>query len=148
MTQERLIRRYSAYFEGWAQAFGNHRGTLDEQRPLNWLFGEGTDQIGLILTPSLLMEPFAEVLDTHTPPLSLSLGPEHIGLGEARLPMDSLDQEAARLIRWLLEAPSDLHLYQTYHLFYPQGTRILTFSRRAPLTIIYKEMDPIQVRVV
>lgn len=146
MPQERLIRRYSSYFEGWAQAFGNHRGGLDEQRPLNWLFGEGTDQIGLILTPRLLVEPFATLLND--PPVTLTLGPERISLGKARLPMDDRDQEAARMIRWLMESPSDLHLYQTYHLFYPQGTRILTLGRRSPMAIIYKEIDSVQVRVV
>ena len=147
MPNERLIRRYSAYFQGWAQAFGNHRGSYDEDRALNWLFGDDDDQVGVILTPALRRLLLHEVLGHHAKKADLVLGPDRIGIGDISLPTGFREQEAARTIRWLFDAPGDLHLYLTYHLFFPQGTRILTLSRKPPLPIIYKEMDPILVRI-
>jgi hypothetical protein len=147
MPADRLIRRYSAYFQGWAQAFGNHRGGYDEERELNWLFGEDDDQIGLILTPTIRRRLFHEVLAHHRTETTLTLEPDRIGIGRVSLPMGYREEEAARDIRWLFEARGDLHLYLTYHLLFPQGTRILTLSRKAPLPIIYKEFDPILVRL-
>ena len=40
-----------------------------------------------------------------------------------------------------------MHLYQTYHLIYPSGTRILTLSARAPLGILYRELPPLKLRI-
>jgi len=148
MSKERRIRRYTAFFKDWSQAFGNHRGGFDEQRELNWLFGEDHDQIGLILTRRLRRMLYREVLAHHETETTLTLGPKRIGVGSATIPMEYRDEEAVRTIRWIMDAPGDLHLYQTYHLFYPPKTRILTLSRKAPLPIIYKEIDPLTLRIV
>lgn len=147
MTTERLIRRYTAFFKDWAQAFGNHRGGFDEERELNWLFGNDQDQIGLILTRRLRRLLYHEILAHRETRSTLTLGPERIGIGKATMPMGYRDEEAIRTIRWIMGAPGDLHLYQTYHLFYPPKTRILTLSRKAPLPIIYKEIDPLMLRI-
>jgi hypothetical protein len=146
MSQERLIRRYAPFFEGWAQALGNHRGGLDELQPRNWLIGEDVDQIGLILTQEVLAGPFRDIAAEPADRYSLSLGPGRIGVNRYLVPMADFDEEPMRILRWLFDAPGDLHLYQTYHLFYPSGTRILTLSRKAPLAIMYKEIDPILIR--
>ena len=147
MPSERLVRRYTAYFEGWAQAFGNHRGGYDEERELNWLFGDDEDQIGLILTQRIRRLLFHEVLAHHETEVTLVLTPDRIGIGSVSVPTSYRDEEAARNIRWLFDARGDLHLYLTYHLLFPPGTRILTLSRKAPLPIIYKEIDPLRVRL-
>jgi hypothetical protein len=148
MPKERLIRRYSAYFQGWAQAFGNHSGGLDDTRELNWLFGEEDDQLGLVLTPRLKRVLYREILAHHETRTTLVLDKGRIGIGRTTLPTGYRDEQAIHLIRWLFDARGDLHLYQAYHLLYPQGTRILTLSRKAPLAIIYKGIDPILVQVV
>lgn len=147
MPTERLIRRYTAFFKDWAQAFGNHRGGFNEERQLNWLFGEDEDQIGLILTRRLRRLLYREILAHHENESTLILGPDRIGIGHVSMPVDYRDEQAIRTIRWIMDAPGDLHLYQTYHLFYPPKTRILTLSRRAPLPIIYKEIDPLKLRI-
>ena len=147
MPKKRSIRRYTAYFKGWAQAFGNHRGSFDETRTLNWLFGEDDDQVGLILTSRLRRILYREMLAHHETETTLILDQDRVGIGERSIPTNYRDEEAIRALRWLLDARGDLHLYQTYHLFYPPKMRILTLSRKAPLPIIYKEFDPLKVRL-
>lgn len=146
MPIDRLIRRYTAFFEGWAQAFGNHRGGFDEARPLNWLLGVDVDQIGLILTPEIKGELFQRVTAGEVDRIGVTLGPHRFGIGDTTIDVGPSEEEAVRLLRWLLDAPGDLHLYQTYHLFYPAGTRIVTLSRVPPLAIIYRAIDPILVQ--
>lgn len=138
----RIIHRYGPYFEGWAQAFGAHQRIDEPELGLRWLIGD--DQLGIILTdplrkrlkPGLLNQPEAE-----QQPIVRALS----------LPwLDSIDSSAAaireHLTAWSqrIDAQSQsLHLFQTYHLIYPAGTRILTLSTRAPLTLIYRELGPL-----
>jgi len=147
MPTQHQIRRYSAFFQGWAQAFGNHRGSYDEERRLNWLFGEDDDQIGLILTPKIRHPLFHHVLGEHCQELQLILETGRIGMDDLVVETSYRDEQAVRAIRSLLEGPGDVHLYLTYHLFFPSGTRILTLSRKVPLPIIYKETAPLQVLI-
>jgi hypothetical protein len=147
MANERPVRRYSAFFKGWAQAFGNHRGGFDEKRQLNWLFSEDDDQIGLILTSRLRRLLYREILAHHETQATVILRKDRIGIGKISMPTSYRDEEAIRTLRWLFDARGDLHLYQTYHLFYAPKTRILTLSRRAPLPIIYKEIDPLLLKL-
>lgn len=147
MPKERPVRRYSAFFQGWAQAFGNHRGGFDEKRQLNWLFSEDDDQIGLILTSRLRRLLYREILAHHETKATVILQKGRIGIGKISMPTSHRDEEAIRILRWLFDARGDLHLYQTYHLFYAPKTRILTLSRKAPLPIIYKEIDPLKLKL-
>jgi len=48
----------------------------------------------------------------------------------------------------LLKGADDLHLLQTYHVIYPSGTRILTLSRQSPLTLVYREIEPLTLHLV
>jgi len=75
MASERKIRRYAAYFRGWATAFGDHNKHFDEKRDLSWLLGEG--QIGLILTPRVraFLHPLF-LTNREAGPPQLSLVPE------------------------------------------------------------------------
>ena len=147
MPKERPVRRYSAFFQGWAQAFGNHRGGFDEKRELNWLFSEDDDQIGLILTTRLRRLLYREILAHRESKATVILHKDRIGIGKISMPTNYRDEEAIRSLHWMFDAPGDLHLYQTYHLFYAPKTRILTLSRKAPLPIIYKEIDPLTLKL-
>jgi hypothetical protein len=51
MFADRIIRRYAAFFRGWAQAFGEHEKIESPSQGLRWLVGE--EQIGLILVPAI-----------------------------------------------------------------------------------------------
>ncbi len=145
MSEKHRIRRYSAFFQGWAQAFGNHRGTYDDERDLNWLFGEDDDQIGLIMSPRVKRRLFREVLADHRTQIKLTLGPERIGVGRAVMPCSYRDKQAIAAIHKILEGGTDVHMFLSYHLIFPSGTRILTLSPKAPLPIIYREIDSLTV---
>ncbi len=146
MSHSRRIRRYSAFFQGWAQAFGNHKGSLDEEKDLNWLFGEDVQQqVGLIMSHRVKRRLYHLILAEHRDQVHLSLGPKTLGVDEASLPCCHRDKQAGETIRALLNDENEVHMYLSYHLFYPPGTRILTLSPKAPLPIIYKEIAPLQV---
>jgi len=145
MALERNIHRYSAYFRGWAAAFGSHDKGGGDSRGLHWLFGEG--QIGLILTPEVKRFLYPLFLGSHGdggPKVELSLG--RLKIDEAVLSFGEEDRRAYDVAIGLLSGGGELHLYQTYHLFYPSGTRILTFSCHPPLPLIYREITPFSVR--
>jgi hypothetical protein len=156
MTDTRLIRRYSAYFHGWAQAFGAHERLDDPSGGLRWLLGE--QQLGLILTAA--MQPLLDALqidgEERSAPGSnparlagarpaVSLDERALRVGGLILPLDRARQAVIERARALLDDQPDLHLYQTYHLIYPSGTRILTLSQRAPMTLIYRELEPLRI---
>jgi hypothetical protein len=172
MTDARTLRRHRAYFNGWAQAFGHHDLLRDTPQGLRWLVGE--TQLGLILDPSVrtrlrggeeqhlgglladdLRSP-AAVRPLHrlgqtarpsaqTPSALVDVGSETLRLG--RLTLRHCPDEVMDRLRALLGVRADLHLYETYHLMYPSGTRILTLSRHAPLGLIYRELSPAVIRV-
>lgn len=146
MASERKIRRYSAYFQGWATAFGNHKKHFDEKRDLLWLLGQ--DQIGIIITPTV--KPFLEPLllpqaDKHPPEVALGQGVLHIA--DSDVSLGDQDQPELDACMGLLTGADDLHLLQTYHLVYPSGIRILTLTRQAPLTLIYRETEPLTLHL-
>jgi len=146
MTSERKIRRYAAYFHGWATAFGNHDKRVDEKRDLIWLFGE--DQLGLILTPRVraFLRPLF-LTDQGEPP-RVELAPGKLQIADVTLRLDEEDRRALDVVQGLLKVKGDLHLLQTYHLIYPSGTRILTLSRQSPLPLVYREIEPLTLHLV
>jgi len=147
MPSERNIHRYSAYFRGWATAFGSHDKGGDEAHGLQWLFGEG--QIGLVLTPEVkrfLYPRFLGGRGEDTPELELGRG--SLRINETVLGFGDENRRAYDVTIGLLSGGGELHLYQTYHLFYPSGTRILTLSCHPPLPLIYREIPQVTVRVV
>lgn len=147
MALERLLRRYSAYYRGWCQAFGDHEISSESDEDINWLFGE--ENIGLIMSPTIRKRFFRELLrGVHGVP-TLELAEDYAQINEFRHPVDAEGSRLGltRLIA-LLEQDQDIFLFQTYHFCYPEGTRILTFSTRKPLMIMYKEVGPMQVRML
>jgi hypothetical protein len=170
MTDARLLRRHRAYFTGWAQAFGPHELLRDTGQGLRWLLGE--IQVGLMLDPAirarlrgadeqglgglLADEPRAPAAQPAaprplrrlglavTPPALVDVGTETLRLG--RITLRQCPAAIIAAVRDLLDQGTDLHLYETYHLMYPSGTRILTLSRRSPLGLIYRELAPALIR--
>jgi len=146
VTAERMIRRYAAFFRGWAQAFGEHRPLGDAAAGMRWLIGE--DQVGLILNPALkrLLYPLFLYRPGLAAPAAL-LRPDGIEIGATRIPLGGTAPSPLAQVLDLLARPGPLHLYQTYHLIYPSGTRILTLSARAPLAILYRELAPVRLLI-
>jgi hypothetical protein len=144
MPSERNIRRYTAFFRGWATAFGAHEKEADEERGLIWLFGDG--QVGLILTPAVkrFLYPLFLGRSRDDAPL-VRLDSELLRINDVEIPFGEKDKRAFDSMQELMRASGDLHLYQTYHLVYPGGTRILTLSRRSPLPLVYREIAPLPI---
>jgi hypothetical protein len=89
--------------------------------------------------------PSAQTPSAQTPSALVDVGGETLRLG--RLTLRHCPDEVMDRLRALLRVRADLHLYETYHLMYPSGTRILTLSQRAPLGLIYRELSPAVIRV-
>jgi hypothetical protein len=170
MTDARLLRRHRAYFNGWAQAFGHHDLFRDTCQGLRWLLGER--QLGLMLDPSVrtrlqggdgqglgglladdLRSPAVEPARPRslhrlgiasTPPALIDVGSETLRLG--RLTLRHCPAAVVEGVRALMDEDADLHLYETYHLMYPSGSRILTLTRRPPLGLVYRELTPALIR--
>jgi hypothetical protein len=68
-------------------------------------------------------------------------------IDDVEIAFDNRDQRAFDTMMGLMQLEGDLHLYQTYHLVYPSGTRILTLGRRAPLPLVYRELAPLVVQL-
>jgi hypothetical protein len=141
-TSHGIIHRWGPYFEGWAQAFGAHQRVDEPERGLRWLIGD--DQLGIVLT-DLLRTRLKSVL------LNPPANEQQPILRALSIPwLDSIDSSAAaihqHLAAWSQRIDTraqSLHLFQTYHLIYPAGTRILTLSTRTPLPLIYRELRPL-----
>lgn len=144
---ERTIRRYSAYFRGWCQAFGEHEESYDEAHDVNWLHAR--DQVGLILSERVRRLAYTELLGEKNVATTLRLSETQVEIGESSYPLErQKDIAGMHALIALLRRDEPSHLYLTYHLLYPQGTRIVTFSKKAPLPIIYKEMRPLRIVIL
>jgi len=147
MPSVRTVHRYTAFFRGWATAFGSHDPESDEASGLFWLFGEG--QIGLVLTPEVKRFLYPRFLGgggDDTPELQLSR--DHLEIDKTNLRIGEEHKRALDVTLGLLSGGGELHLYQTYHLFFPSGTRILTLSCHTPLPLVYREIGSLKVRLV
>jgi hypothetical protein len=142
---DREVRRYRAYFPSWCQAFGDHvPDPGGEGRAVEWLIGE--DCVGAIVAPEIRDMLIRELLGAKKPRVIVRAG--SMCLGE----LDFSNAEVcghpgyAALLD-LLENADTVHLFPTYHLIYPPGTRIITVSSKAPQSLIYKETTPLRVSV-
>jgi hypothetical protein len=146
MASERKIRRYAAYFQGWATAFGNHDKDIDRERDLQWLYGE--DQIGLILTPGVKKFLYPRLLGHRAADAPrIEIGPGFLHMSDAEISFGEESSRVFETVMSLLNRSGDLHLLQTYHLVYPSGTRILTLTRNLPLPLVYREIEPLRLRL-
>lgn len=143
--QEREFKRYAAYFRGWCQAFGEHERIDGREDGVHWLLAE--HQLGLVLPKTMIRPLYREVLLRSLPP-TLEFDRKKVRIGSLRLELDPENERPAlAAIRSLLAAPAQAHIYLTSHLLYGGGNRIITFSAKKPLIIIYKEIGSMRVRL-
>ena len=146
MPIERPVRRYAAYFRGWCQAFGEHDVLATRDEGISWLLGE--EQIGFILSRELTRTLYREVLGKQLSSPLLDINPERVRVGLFRQALpETWQQRGQEVLTQLVQSENDLHLYLTYHIMYPSGTRIVTLSQRKPLPVIYKEMRSMDIRL-
>ncbi|MEJ1334893.1 MAG: hypothetical protein RPV21_07155 [Candidatus Sedimenticola sp. (ex Thyasira tokunagai)] len=144
MSDNVLIKRYNAYYHGWCLSFGEHDATYDEAREICWLFGDG--QIGMALAPRLWRKLYHALLGRHerTPELILSDGTVKVDDVSFNL-ADEIDRKSMKQLKAFLLSQDELYLFLSNHFCYPSGTRIVTFSKKKPSIILYKEMQPLKV---
>lgn len=143
---ERGFKRYGAYFKGWCQDFGEHESIEADDNGSDWLFAE--DSVGLVLPKSLLKLLYRESLSRfQVPPLVFSQHGLKIGKLQFLFRKNS-EKRVLAAIKELLEAESDLHVFLTSHLFYSSENRIITFSTKRPLSLIYREIGNMKIRLV
>jgi hypothetical protein len=141
---ERELKRYAAYFRGWCQAFGEHEGIHVESSGVDWLIAD--HQVGLVL-PRPLIKPLHREVLLHREVPTLVFETRRIRVGSFALPLHrEREQAALDAIALLLSEAAEAHVYLTSHLVYGAGNRIITFSTKKPLSIIYKEIGTMRVR--
>ena len=107
------------------------------------------DQVGLILGENARRTFHRLLLGRRAGIPTLTLSESSLQAGHTRHVLHREDDRLGMLaLRQLVQREEPTYLYLTYHLYYPAGTRIVTFSKRAPLPIIYKPMRPMKVQVV
>ena len=144
-TLEHQLKRYAAYFRGWCQAFGEHDGISSEEDDIHWLFSGR--QVGFILPPPITRRLYREVL-LHTEPPPLTFTRKSVGIGSLRFALArDREEQILAAMRQVFTRGEDLHVYLTSHLLYGTGARIITLSTKKPLTIIYKEIGTLRIRL-
>lgn len=146
MGEYRIIRRYNAYYRGWCIAFGEHKADYKEEREVNWLYGE--DNVGMIFSSGLLKRINRELLGHHDEIPKFILTDSSFRMNELNFQLtDDADKQGAQFLKKFLRDSQDLHMYVCSHLFYPPRTRIITFARKKPVIIMYKEMQPLKLKI-
>ncbi len=146
MSNERNLNRYTGYLSGWCQAFGGHDKEYNKQETINWLFGE--NQVGLILADEFRQEFYEELWSNQQTNLMLMMAHSSVQIGGVVLTIEEKYTLGMSRLLDLIQSGEPIHLYLTYHLLYPPGTRIVTFSRKRPLGLIYKEVAPLKVLIL
>ena len=143
---ERELKRYAAYFRGWCQAFGEHEDIPIEESERYWLLAE--NQVGLVLPKPLIKPLYSEVL-LHEQAPALTFSRQGVEIGSLNFPLTSKREiQALDAIEHLIETSADFHVFLTSHLIYGSGSKIITFSSRKPLSIIYKEIGTMHIRLL
>lgn len=143
---ERELKRYSAYFRGWCQAFGEHETIRGKRSGIDWLFAE--QQVGLVLPKPVIKPIYREVL-LHKDAPTLLFNRKRCEIGSFELLLASKrEKRALDAVERFLESGTDFHVFLTSHLLYGEGRRIITFSSKKPLAIIYKEIGTMHLKFV
>jgi hypothetical protein len=142
---EKTVRRHVSFLPRWCQAFGEHQpDPAGEGRTVEWLIGE--DRVGLLIAPDPRRKLLYQLLGPERPELEFRQGLVRINRHDYSN-VDVLGQPGYAALRELLLESGDTHIFLTYHLIYPPGTRIITASRKAPLPLLYKEISPLLITV-
>lgn len=144
MAFECEIRRYAAYYAGWCVAFGEHKMVYDENRDVNWLFGDS--KVGFAIQPRLKRVLYRELLGRHQHVPQITLADAYVMLNERRFEFDlERDRRHVERLKAFFHRSDEVHMFLTSHFCYPAGTRIITFSRKRPLLVMYKEIAPLRL---
>ena len=141
----KIIRRYSAFIPRWCQAFGDH--TPDphgEAHAVEWLIGENC--VGVILLPEIRHRLMHQLLGKSEPRIEVSATAVTLN-DHTFVERSVLGHQGFGALRQLLRERTETHMFLTYHLIYPPGTRIITLSGQAPMPLLYREMAPLPVTV-
>jgi inosine/xanthosine triphosphatase len=142
---EREIKRYSAYFRGWCQTFGEHESIPGDKNGINWLLCD--HQAGFILPKKLTKSLYREILlHPETPTMKISGNQVKIGSFEFTLEKNQ-EQRTLEVIEGILENNKEFHVYLTSHFMYGTDARIITLSSKKPLGIIYKEVGKMRILI-
>jgi len=140
-----VLKRYSAYFRGWCQAFGEHESIELAGSESHWLLGE--NQVGLVLPRPQVRLLYREVL-LHEKVPALTFSKRGVEIGTLLLPFRSESQKRVlEAFEQIIDANPEFHVFLTSHLLYGGGNKIITFSSKRPLSIIYKEIGTMQVNL-
>ena len=142
---EREVKRYAAYFRGWCQTFGEHDSFADHDKEIYWLLTE--QQAGFVLPGTYLRQLYRAVLLHETaPPLTFQSYQVQVGDFNFGLTPDREDLIRDTIGR-LLSGSDELHVYLTSHFMYGTNARIITLSAKKPLSIIYKDIGRMKIRL-
>ncbi len=145
MSEAKTIRRYAAFFRGWCQAFGEHEVGPEDDETIRWLIGD--NQVGMIVPDNLRKALYKEMLGKGPQVPDLVLGDDAFWVGEVDCECSGAQSgEGLAQLRTLALQARELHLFLTYHIIYPAGTRIITFASKGPLGLFYKEIEPMNLR--
>jgi hypothetical protein len=141
---ERDLKRYAAYFRGWCQAFGEHESIYRDDTGISWL--TASTQLGLVLPKPTIKQLYREVLLHKEVPM-VKFRRKYVEIGSLEIPIGKKHQKLARKqIKSILETGEEVHVFLTSHLLY-SGSKIITFSSKKPLAIIYKEIGTMKICV-
>jgi hypothetical protein len=142
---KRDLKRYSAYFRGWCQAFGEHENIYQDEHGISWI--TASTQLGLVLPKSMVKQLYREVL-LHEPAPTVKFRKKYIEIGSLEIPIGKRHQKLARReIKRILKSGKEVHVFLTSHLLYGSGSKIITFASKKPLAIIYKEIGTMRICV-
>ena len=142
---ERTVKRYAAYFRGWCQTFGEHESFADHENDIFWLLAG--HQAGFVLPPAYLKRLHRAVL-LHKVPPALTFRRFQVEVGEFSFSLTPRREELIReTIRQMLADDAPLHVYLTSHFMYGTRARIVTLSTNKPISIIYKEIGRMPIRL-
>lgn len=142
----RLVRRYAAYYFNWCQAFGEHQADPQAGANMRWLRAE--DRIGIIVTPELRKRALRELLGKHSDELGIVLTRSYAEVSQSCYPVAEADRPGMTQLIAFMHRCQEVHVFLTYHLFYPPGTRIITVSSKRPGVLFYKEIEPFTVHLL
>jgi hypothetical protein len=147
MSEEIQVKRYASFYRGWCQAFGEHDGEIEESVDFNWIYGE--EAIGMLLSTRLQRRLIRHLIGRGNEQPCIVLSSSGLQVGEDWICLESeTDIRGLERMRSLFSSGQPVHMFMTSHFCYPSGTRIVTFSTRKPLPIVYKEIPPLNIELV
>lgn len=146
MSFECEIKRYAAYYAGWCVAFGEHKMSYDGEKEINWLVAE--DKIGIAVAPRLKRALDRELLGRHQNDPFIRLADSSVAINERVFELESAyERRCLDQLKLLFKNDEQVHMFLTSHFCYPPGTRIITFTKKKPLVVMYKEIQPLKLTI-